>query len=130
MCGIHIFLGIYLYFIANKYAYVESVMSSWLFLTITGFIMFYIVFISNEKQKFSLILYSIGVIIIGILIFISIPTYSYKEAVEMIEYSTGEKTINTQNSKVSIGYYYIYTVNETYLFDPWSGEFVVIPKIN
>ena len=126
MCGIQIFLRIYLCFIAIKYASVESVMGSWLYVILTGIIMIYLIFKSDKTQKLLLFVHPIGLIIICIFIFTSIPVYSYKVAVEMIENSTGEKSIKPQDYKAANRYYYIYTVNETYLFEPWSGRYAVI----
>ena len=128
MCAIQILLGIYLYFIAVEYAYVESVMRRWLPVIIFGILMIYLIYKSNKQQIVLCVVYPIGLIIICILIFTSIPVYSYEEAVGIIENSTGEKSVKPQAYKANSRNYYIYTANEIYLFDPWNGMYAAIPK--
>lgn len=64
--------------------------------------------VSNSKFKILCVCYPIILIISGILIFSSIPNYSYKEAVLIIEKNTGEKSIESKEVKSTNGLYYIY----------------------
>lgn len=119
MSLINIALGIILLFLGNKYAYVESVMGRWLYVLIVGVIMFYFIKkVSNSKFKILCVCYPIILIISGILIFSSIPNYSYKEAVLIIEKNTGEKSIESKEVKSTNGLYYIY--NEKWGIYIWS----------
>lgn len=119
MSLINIALGIILLFLGNKYAYVESVMGRWLYVLIVGVIMFYFIKkVSNSKFKILCVCYPIILIISGILIFLSIPNYSYKEAVLIIEKNTGEKSIESKEVKSTNGLYYIY--NEKWGIYIWS----------
>lgn len=132
MSLINIILGVLLFLLGNKYAYVESVMERWLYVFVIGIIMFYFILKmkdSKSKLKKICIFYPIVLIVSGIMIFSSIPNYSYKEAIFIIEEHTGEKTIESKELKSTEGLYYIYTQNEVYLFDPWNGQFATIPKI-
>lgn len=123
-------LGIYLFFLSKKYANVESVMSQWPFVTLVGILMIF--YLSREKSenktlknKYKLLCsgYPIILIISGGLIFTSIPVYSYKEALQIIENQTGEKIIKTKGFKASNRFYYIYTKDKTYLVNPYDGKF-------
>ncbi|SES12998.1 hypothetical protein [Psychrobacillus sp. OK032] len=62
-------------------------------------------------------------IILAVLFFGFLPTYTYKEAVAKVENATGEKMIQTKEIKRSIGHYMIYTIEGTYLFNVESGDF-------
>lgn len=133
MGGIQTFLGIYLFFLSRKYVNVESVMPQWPFVILVGILIMSSVFFKKPdnttlKNKYKLLIFSypILLIIMGVLIFTSIPVYSYKEAIQLIEKHTGENNIKTNDFKVSNRLYYIYTKEATFIVNPWNGEFALI----
>ena len=133
MSGIQTFLGIYLFFLSMKYAFVESVMSQCFLVIIVGlFMIFSISRQGNESKllikKNNLLLFGYPIILVisSILIFTSIPAYTYQEATQIIENQTGNKTNKPKDYKASNGLYYIYTNEGTYIFNPWDGNFALL----
>ena len=73
-----------------------------------GIIMFYFILKmkdSKSKLKKICIFYPVVLIVSGVMIFSSIPNYSYKEAIFIIEEHTGEKTIDSKELKSTEGLY-------------------------
>lgn len=120
-----IFLSIWMLFTASKYVFIDDTgkfgIGAFL-LGISGIIFTYFS-VGNIKWKRAINAYIIGLILLIVLFFCFLPTYTYKEAVTQVENLTGEKMIPTTEPKKSIRHYIIYIKEGTYLFNAESGEF-------
>lgn len=132
LVGLHIITSLILFYIGRQYAFVSDVMDSWISnLILSLFIALFFIFITNDsinkRFKFTVIVYPIYLLCTGILVLISIPTYSYKEAVALVEEKTGDDAVESINEssdiKSQMGQYFIYMNNEVYLFNAESGDF-------
>ena len=133
LVGLHIIISLILFYIGRQYAFVSDVMVSWISnLILSLFIAIFFIFITNDsinkRFKFTVIVYPIYLLCTGILVLISIPTYSYKEAVALVEEKTGDDAVvdsinESSDIKSQMGQYFIYMNNEVYLFNAESGDF-------
>lgn len=132
LVGLHIVISVILFYVERKYAFVSDDMDSWISnLILSLFIALFFIFITNDSInklfKSTAIVYPIYLLWTCILVLISIPTYSYKEAVALVEEKTGVEGIEAINeshdSKGQQGHYFIYINNEVYIFNAESGDF-------
>jgi len=132
LVGLHIIISVILFYIGRKYAFVSDDMDRWISnLILSLFIALFFIFITNDSInklfKSTVIVYPIYLLWTCILVLISIPTYSYKEAVELVKEKTGDETVGSINvssdTKSQIGQYFIYINNGVYIFNAESGDF-------
>lgn len=125
ICVVCIFLSIWMLFTASKYVFIDNTEKCGIgafFLGISGIIFTYFS-VGKIRWKLVIATYIIGLILLIVLFFCFLPTYTYKEAVTKVENLTVEKMIPTTLPKKSIRHYIIYTKEGTYLFNAESGEF-------
>jgi len=125
---LQIVLAIIMCVVGTKFAFVNDVMDRWLFVLISGVVLACILLFSNQKYLGKIftrfvIVYPIGLIMLLLLFITDIPQYSYQEAADLIEVNTGEKIIEPKDSKGQLGYYYLYTNQDVFLFNSENGEF-------
>ncbi|MGB2993789.1 MAG: hypothetical protein WBB47_14245 [Paenisporosarcina sp.] len=125
---LQIVLAIIMCVVGAKFAFVDDVMDRWLFVLISGVVLACILLFSNQEYLGKIftrfvIVYPIGLIMLLILFIMDIPHYSYREAADLIEENTGEKIIEPKDSKGQLGYYYLYTNKDVFLFNSYNGEF-------
>lgn len=70
-----------------------------------------------------MITYALGLIIVLGIVFVYFPSYTYEEAEAVIINATGEKILKSEEPKITIGNYLIYTNNGVYVFNAGSGDF-------
>lgn len=122
--GICVLLSIWMLYIASKYVFIDNTGKFGIGVFLLGIsgIIFTCFSVGNIKWKRVITTYIIGLILLIVLFFWSLPTYTYKEAVTKVESTTREKVISTTDIKKSIGHYIIYTKEGTYLFNIDSGS--------
>ena len=132
LVGWHIIISFILFFVGRKYAFVSDVMDRWISnLILSLFIALFFIFVTKDSikklYKSTVIIYPFYLLGTCILVLTSIPTYSYKEAVALVEEKTGEEPVESINEssdiKSQIGQYFIYINNEVYIFNVDSGDF-------
>lgn len=127
---IHILLSILLFLLGRHYAFTVSVFNYWLPMMLTGIVLL-IIFIFKDSttihklRNVIFFVHSIGLVMISLLVIYEIPTYSYKDAHNIIEKRTGQIAIEPNKGQVKglHGHYYIYTNEQTYLFNAMTGHF-------
>lgn len=126
---IHILLSIVIFFIGKQYEFIVTSTNSWLSSLLIGIflLLFFIVCKVNTINKIPnliFVIYPAGILLILVLVIYELPKMTYFEATEMIEKNTGE-IVNDNKDKVKgqMGFYYIYTDQNTYIIDANTGEF-------
>ena len=69
--------------------------------------------------------YVLAIIIFITIVGITLPNYTYTEAVSIIEKENNEQVIeaNKRDVKAQLEYYYIYTKDKVYLFNTKTGDY-------
>lgn len=132
---IHILLSIILFFLGKYYAFTVSIFNYWLPMLLTGIVLL-IIFIFKDSTTIHkmrnaiFISYPSGLLIVALLIIYELPQYSYIDASNIIEKSTGQIVIEPNKGQVKgqQGHYYIYTNTQTYLFNALTGDFAESKK--
>ncbi|KYG91454.1 hypothetical protein A0U40_00440 [[Bacillus] sp. KCTC 13219] len=128
---VHIMLAIALFYVGKQYEFVASPTNSWLANLILALVLFCIVIflkssIISKLPNLLLILYSVAILLIAAIAFYKLPNYTYVEAREMIERTTGETTRYNKGDfpKGQEGMYYIYTDTSVYIVNAETGDYV------
>lgn len=108
--GVCILLSIWMLFIASKYVFIGHIGKFGIGAFLLGMsgIIFTYFSVENIKWLQVIIAYIIGLILLVVLFFWSLPTYTYKEALTKVENTTEEKVIQTRTKKIHRTLYYLH----------------------
>lgn len=132
---LQIVLGGYMYWLGSVYAFSAEATTSWLVMVVMGVVVLIIgIYLKasnvTKNPKWIFPIYSTFLLITLIFVQTNLPTYTYLQAVEIVEKATGERGV-VANEKEKTNYhisYYIYTAGNVYLFNNDSGEFVIYER--
>lgn len=123
--GIGIIFGFLIHVVYGTTSDVTTTTISWFNIVGNGYVKFLqMVNTINKIPNLIFVIYPAGILLILVLVIYELPKMTYFEATEMIEKNTGE-IVNDNKDKVKgqMGFYYIYTDQNTYIIDANTGEF-------